>query len=100
MAFRKVRDDWAEFLRQRAEELIQTGLPESVLRDRQRFFSFLDHGFDQWGWAKSHHDFFDARFLTEAQIEHLADFVARQFGEPYCVLIGSRWQRQSVNGDR
>jgi hypothetical protein len=99
MAFRKVRDEWSEFLRQHAGELSAIGVPGSVLRDRQRFFSFLDHGFDQRGWAKGHHDFFDARSLTEAQIKHLADFIARHFGEPYRVLIGSRWQRQSVNDD-
>jgi hypothetical protein len=93
MAFRQQRDEWSEFVRQHADELRACGVSQAVFRDRQRFFAFLDHGFDQWGWAKSPHDFFDSQQLADEQIARLADFVAHNFSEEYRVLIGSRWQR-------
>ncbi len=94
MAFRQRRDEWSDFLRHHAEELRSCGLPDEVLRDRLRFFVFLDHGFDERVWAKSPHAFFDARPLTDEQIGRLAEFVARHFGEHYRVRIASRWQRE------
>lgn len=90
MAFRKARDDWSEFLRQHAEERRACGIPDEVSRVRMRFLVFLNHGFDQWGWARSRHDCFDARVLTDDQVVRLAEFVARHFGEGYRVPIASR----------
>jgi hypothetical protein len=93
MAFRRERDDWSDFLRRHGEELRSCGVPDEVSRDRLRFLAFLEHGFDERGWARSPHAFFDARVLTDEQIARLADFVAEQFGEKYRVPIASRWQR-------
>lgn len=93
MAFRQQRDDWSSFLRRHAEELRSCGVPEEVVRDRQRFFIFLDHGYDERGWAKTPHVCFDSRILTDEQISRLADFTARHFSEKYRVLVGSRWSR-------
>jgi hypothetical protein len=93
MAFRQQRDEWSEFIRQHGEEMRSFGVPDEVLRDRLRFFVFLDHGFDEWGWAKSPHQFFDARSLSDDQIARLAESVAKHFGEQYRVPIASRWQR-------
>jgi len=93
MSFRRKRDEWSEFLRRRAKELRGCGVPDEVLRDRLRFFVFLEHGFDQWGWGRNPHNFFDARVLSDEQIARLAYFVARHFGDESRVLIASRWQR-------
>jgi hypothetical protein len=93
MTFRRQRDEWSEFLRQHAVELRACGVPDEVLRDRLRFLVFLDHGFDQWGWAKSPHAFFDSRVLSDEQVARLAEFVAQHFGEQYRIPISSRWQR-------
>lgn len=94
MAFRRHKDDWKEFLRHHSQELAKTGVPEYVLRDRLRFFVFLDHGFDEHGWGKAPHDFFDSRTLTDDQIMILADLVAHHFGEHYRGRISSRWQNE------
>ena len=93
MAFRRPRNEWSEFLRRHAEEFRTCGIPDEVSRDRLRFFVFLDHGFDEWGWARNPHACFDARVLSDEQIARLADFVAKRFGEQYRVPIASRWQR-------
>ncbi len=93
MAFRRQRDDWSDFLRRHAEELSACGVPEEVFRNRIRFFVFLDHGFDEWGWANQPFAFFDSRVLSDEQIACLAKFVARHFGDKYRIPITSRWQR-------
>jgi hypothetical protein len=93
MAFRRRRDDWSQFLRQHTEELHLCGVPEEVSRDRTRFFVFLDHGYDEWGWAQSPHQCFNSRILSDEQVARLANFVASYFGEQYRVRIASRWQR-------
>jgi hypothetical protein len=93
MAFRGRRDEWAKFLRQYGPELRACGLPEHIVADKLRFFVFLDHGFDQWGWARSPHDYFDARVLTDDQIARLAEFVNAHVDSRYRVRVASRWQR-------
>ncbi len=93
MAFRRQRDEWSEFLRRHAAELRACGVPAEVSRERLRFFVFLDHGFDEWGWASSPHAYFDSRMLSDEQMARLAAFVARHFGEQYRAPIASRWQR-------
>jgi hypothetical protein len=93
MAFRQRRDDWSEFLRENAETLRACGIPDEVLRVRVRFFVFLDHGFDQWGWSMNPHTFFHSSLLSDKQIARLACFVAEHFGEQYRVVVASRWQR-------
>jgi hypothetical protein len=93
MAFRRRRDEWDEFLSQHGTELRACGIPDFVVAKKMRFLVFLDHGFDQWGWAKNPQGFFDARVLTDEQIARLAKLVARQIDQRYGVLVGSRWQR-------
>jgi hypothetical protein len=93
MAFRRSKDEWTKFLRRHADELKSCGVPEEVYRDRLRFLIFLDHGFDERGWAENPHAFFSARFLSDEQIARLAKFVASNFGEEYRTLIASRWMR-------
>ena len=93
MAFRRQKDEWSEFLRHHAEDLRACGIPDEVSRDRLRFFVFLDHGFDEWGWGRSPHAFFDTRVLSDEQIACLAEFVSQHFGEQYRTVIASRWQR-------
>ena len=93
MAFRRRKDDWNEFLYRRRDELRACGVPEEVWRDRLRFFVFLDHGFDQWGWTRNPNAFFNSRDLSDEQVARLADFVATHLGEQYRVRIASRWMR-------
>ncbi len=93
MSFRRQRDDWDDFLKQHGEELRACGVPDVLVTKKIRFLVFLDHGFDEWGWAENQHAFFDARVLTEEQILRLADLVGTHIDEQYRVLIGSRWQR-------
>ena len=70
MSFRRVRDDWDEFLKQHAPELLACGIPDYVIADKMRFLVFLDHGYDEWGWAENRHAFFNSRILTDEQIAH------------------------------
>ena len=93
MSFRRLRSSWDDFLDQHSDEIQACGVPDEVMRDKTRFFVFLDHGFDQWGWARNPHSCFDARVLTDEQIGRMADFAARHFGEEYRVRVGTRWQR-------
>ncbi len=93
MSFRRQRSDWDLFLEQHAEEVHACGVPDEVIRNKTRFLSFLDHGFDQWGWARNPHSFFESQFLTDEQVGHLAVLAAQCFGEEYRVRVGSRWQR-------
>ena len=66
-------------------------MPDHVTAKKLRFLIFLDHGFDEWGWAESPHAFFDSRVLTDEQINKLADLVATHIDERYRVPISSRW---------
>jgi hypothetical protein len=93
MSFRRQKDEWREFLHRHQEELRACGVPHDVWRDQQRLFVFLDHGFDQWGWAENPHACFNSDILTDDQIGRLAAFVAGHFGEQYRVRIASRWMR-------
>jgi hypothetical protein len=93
MAFRRKKGDWREFLHQHGQELRACGIPEEVFRERLRFLIFLDHGFDQWGWAKNPNNFFNSDLLSNEEIERLSDFVARHFGEQYRAPIATRWMR-------
>jgi hypothetical protein len=93
VAFRRRRDEWDDFLKRHGAELRACGLPDYVVAHRIRFVVFLDHGYDQWGWAENPHSFFDARILTDEQIARLAELAAKQVDARYGVLVGSRWQR-------
>jgi hypothetical protein len=93
MAFRRRRDGWDQFLSRHGPELRACGIPDYVVAKKIRFLVFLDHGYDEWGWAENHHAFFDARVLTDEQIARLAGLVGRHIDARYEVTVGSRWQR-------
>ena len=93
MSFRRKRDDWDGFLTRHGAELRACGIPDYVVAKKMRFLVFLDHGYDEWGWAENHHAFFDARALSDVQIARLARLVATHIDERYRVAISSRWQR-------
>jgi hypothetical protein len=93
MSFRRRRNEWDEFLKRHGEELRACGIPVSIVAKKRRFLIFLDHGYDEWGWAENHHAFFDARVLSDEQITRLAELVAQYVDEHYRVPVGSRWQR-------
>ena len=93
MAFRRRRDEWEEFLSRHGPELRACGIPDYVVAKKMRFLVFLDHGFDQWGWAKNPHAFFDSRILSDEQIVQLAELVGQYIDARYGRLVGSRWQR-------
>jgi hypothetical protein len=93
MAYRRRRNEWDEFLERHGQELRACGLPDYLLADRLRFLVFLDHGFDEWGWGKNPHAFFEARLLTDDQIARLADFVGQHIDPRYRITVGSRWMR-------
>ena len=93
MSFRRQRDAWDDFLKQHSTELCACGVPDYVVSKKMRFLVFLDHGYDDWGRAEDHHAFFDARVLTDEQIERLAELVSTQIDARYRVPISSRWQR-------
>jgi hypothetical protein len=43
--------DWRMWMRKHRSTLVACGLPESVLRDKARWYNFLDHGYCQeTGW--------------------------------------------------
>lgn len=67
MAFRRRRDEWDEFLSRHGAELRACGIPDYVVAKKMRFLVFLDHGYDEWGWAENHHAFFDARVLPTSR---------------------------------
>lgn len=93
MAFRRRRDEWDEFLSRHGHALRACGLPDYIVANKRRFLVFLDHGYDEWGWAENHHSFFDARNLTDEQIAQLAELVGRHIDARYAGSISSRWQR-------
>jgi hypothetical protein len=99
MAFRRRRDEWDEFLSRHGPKLRACGVPAYVVAKQMRFLVFLDHGYDQWGWAENHHAFFDARVLTGEQIARLAELVGRHIDARYAVAVGSRWQRSAWGAD-
>jgi hypothetical protein len=82
MSFRRKRDEWDEFLKRHGAELRACGVPDYVTRDRNRFFLFLDHGFDEYGRVDSRPCVpWSIALLTPEQASRLADFIARHFGE-------------------
>lgn len=93
MAFRGRRVDWDEFLEKFGTELRLCGIPDYVIQNKMRFLVFLDHGFDERGWAENHHSFFDSRILSDEQIKRLAEIVGTHIDERYRIPISSRWQR-------
>ena len=93
MSFRRKRDDWDEFLSQNRNAIALCGVPEIVIREKLRFLVFLDHGYDEWGWAENNHAFFDSRVLTDDQIDRLAELVGDNIDERYRRIIASRWMR-------
>jgi hypothetical protein len=93
MSFRRRRDKWHDFLKCHGAELRACGLPDYVVADKLRFLVFLDHGYDEWGWAKNPHAFFDARVLSDEQIARLTELVGRHVDPRYAISVGSRWQR-------
>ena len=51
--------DWERWRRTHREALAQTGLPESVLRDEEHWWDFLQHGY------LDHHDDDPLRFTVD-----------------------------------
>ena len=95
MSFRRKRDEWDDFISRHADAIQACGVPDYVLSDRMRFLVFLDHGYDEWGWAENNHAFFDSQFLTDSQIAALANLVGDHIDESYRAVIASRWQRMT-----
>ena len=94
MSFRRKRDEWDEFRRRHRAEFRACGVPDYVLAKKMRFLVFLDHGYDEWGWAENpHHACFNGADLTDEQIGRLAELVCTHVDERYRVAITSRWQR-------
>ena len=99
MTFRRKRDSWSEFVSRHGSELRACGVPEYIFAKKKRFLVFLEHGYDEWGWAENKHAFFDARHLTDEQVARLAELVDRHVDARYAVLVGSRWQRSEWGAD-
>lgn len=95
MSFRRHRDAWDDFLKQHGSVLRECGIPDFIVAKKMRFLVFLDHGYDEWGWAENHHAFFDSRTLTDEQISRLAELVGTHIDERYRIPISSRWQRSA-----
>ena len=93
MSFRQHRDDWDTFLKRHGHTLRECGIPDDIAANKRRFLIFLDHGFDEWGWAESGYAFLDSRSLTDEQITRLADLVGRYVDGRYRVSISTRWQK-------
>jgi hypothetical protein len=95
MAFRRQRDDWDKFVREHMDELLFCGIPREVFSNKRRFLLFLDHGFDQWAWAKNRHArVFNARDLTDAQVRRLSRLVGDHIDQECGRIIGDVWMRQ------
>ena len=92
MSFRRSRDNWDVFLDQHADTLQLCGVPKEIVRDKQRFFIFLDHGHDAGGGDPRHApEIFNSDTLTDSQIAALATFVGDHLDDAYRDLIASRW---------
>lgn len=100
MSFRRKRDEWDDFLSRHSDAVIACGVPAEVISNKMRFLVFLDHGYDEWGWAEDHHSFFNSDSLTDAQIAALADLVSEHVDDRYRIAISSRWQRSSCSDGR
>jgi hypothetical protein len=96
MSFRRRRNEWDEFLKRHRAELRACGVPDHVTATRLRFLLFLDHGFDQWGWAENRHAaVFNGDLLTDEQLRRLAELVAAHVDARYRVPVASGWRRLS-----
>lgn len=93
MSFRRQKDDWGEFVRKHGQEILACGVPDYVFAKRMRFLVFLEHGFDEWGWAENHHAFFDSKSLSDDQVSQLAVLVRSHIDDSYGNQVDS-WLRQ------
>ncbi len=93
MSFRRKRDEWDEFLSRNRDAIMKCGVPDIVIRDKLRFLVFLDHGYDELGWAENNHAFFHSKVMTDDQIDRLAKLVGENIDQRYLRIIASRWTR-------
>src|SRR5690242_20627562 len=100
MSFRRKNDGWSKFCREHRKDLDYTGIPEEVWRDRLRFMVFLDHGYDEFGWAASPHSFFDSTSLSDDQVQRLVTVCAEVVDEPTLRMVRSRWGRCPLPEDK
>ena len=93
MSYRKNKNEWSELIRAHRADLRACGIPDFIYESEMRFFAFLDHGYDEYGWAKDQHNCFDSRNLSEEELSRLADFVTRHVDASYEARIRSGWRR-------
>ena len=66
---------WSRWLLSRREKLIETGVPDDILKSQLRWISLLEEGADhQLGW--------DVSMLSGAQAKVLKELVEREFESP------------------
>ena len=68
---RETEREWADWRRTHSAALARSGLPEAVLRDREHWLDFLEHGF------LDHHD--DSSHFTVEQLSLEQQRELRQF---------------------
>jgi hypothetical protein len=95
MSFRQKRNEWDEFLKRHGDEIRNCGVPADVVKNETRFYIFLEHGYDEFGWFKNKHAFFSSSILTGEQIVDLAQIVGDHIDEKYRKIIESRWSGSS-----
>ena len=86
MSFRhdgKKSHEWQQWCEQHRDELVRTGVPDSVLQTKFHWIRFLEESYDQWtGWSPDS--------LSPDRTRALHAFVLREYGnEQYRAFLKS-----------
>jgi len=96
----KRTDPWAVALRAHKALAERSGLPAHILEDKERFFVFMMHGYDETAWLEDQKartrgkviDVFNSTSLSDDQLHALANLARELLGTDEH-RITSHWQR-------
>ena len=79
MSFNKKQRDWNKWKKKNQNFLNKCGIPEEIFETEERWFLYLEHGYDEIGYYKKIPIVHDINTLTKSQRDLLINFLSEQY---------------------
>jgi len=89
MSFRRNKKDkeWKEWCKLHQNILNTFGIPEKIFETEERWFIFLEHGYDEVDWSNKSQNIFTVNLLKKKELISLSNFLLEEYGTEYNSLI-------------
>lgn len=86
MSFKKNKE-YTNWIKENKHKLNECGIPENIYKNEKRWYSFLDHGFDEYAYSKNDANIFSFNCLNQEQKYKFIKFLNTNYPGEYQSLI-------------